>query len=478
MALRFVHFLVLILSMSVLLSCANGNTSLSRDKLNEGLKLPASFEVDGKEQYSGKWWEVFESPELNGLMDKMISGNFQIAGSYERLKALQTALGITEADRLPSVNASAGVSETYSTDTRGEREWREGYDLSLAASYEADIWGRIKAGADSDRYEILSGRYDIESIYMSLTAELADRFFLYKSLAATLKMQRQQLELRQKQLSAIEMMYSSGIGSLDSIYAVQTSMADLMESMTETRQSMTNARRQIALLTGESEADRIKISDSYDMNIPFLPAVIPSEVAEKRPDVMSAYAEVMKVDMDRAQAAANRYPKLSFTASTGYSGDAIENLISPENFVANLVGNLAMPLFDAGRLKRQEQRQEYLLEYQIYSYYQTVLNALNEVSSALSDNVQNEQALKLSSEKVSIEEKRLKIAEMKYEMGIKDYSDVIDNKISLLKGWITEVNARRVLVSSRIELARAAGGSWAGEIVKQRLAENVSQESN
>jgi len=108
-----------------------------------------------------------------------------------------------------------------------------------------------------------------------------------------------------------------------------------------------------------------------------------------------------------------------------------------------------------------------------------VLTALNEVSSALADNIQNEQELALSREKLRIEEKRVQIAEMKYEMGIKDYSAVLDNKVSLIAGMITKINSERLLMSSRVELARAAGGSWAKEIVDERLAESTaSQEKN
>jgi len=472
MAFRLSRFLfVFILTLSVF-GCASSGEKLSKTKIDDGLKLPAAFGVEGSgDLYSGKWWEVFHSTELNNLMDKMLANNFSLAKSYEGLKALQATLGITEADKLPTLNAGAGASEKYSTDTKGKRAWRENYDISLTASYEADIWGRISAGVESDKLEILSGRYDLESLYMTLTAELADRFFLYKSLATVLKIQKEQLDLRQKQISALEMMYSSGVGALDSVYVKQTAIAVLMESITETQKSMSDAKLQIAKLMGEPDVAKVELTDKYDFKIPVLPSVIPSDIARQRPDIQSSYATVMKIDRDKAQAMANRYPKLSFSASAGYSGDELSSLITPENFVASLVGNLVLPLFDAGRLKLQVTKQEHLLAQQIYNHYETVLTALNEVSASLTDNVQNERALRLSIEKVHIEEKRLKIAEMKYEMGIQSYSEVIENKISLLSGWITEVKSRRLLISSRVELARAAGGTWAGDIVEDRLAE-------
>ncbi|PLX71110.1 MAG: hypothetical protein C0602_02385 [Denitrovibrio sp.] len=478
MALRCTRLLVLLLTGLTLAACVSSGSNLDKAKIDESLNIPESFEEPGSETYAGRWWEAFGSQELNALIESMIGNNYQIAGSYERLKALQAALGITNADRFPSVSASAKASDNNSEDIRGDRAWREGYEISVSASYEVDLWGRIKAGIDSDRYEILSGRYDLETLYMSLTSELTDRYFLYKTLASSLKLQKEQLELREKQITALKMMYSSGVGALDSIYLKQTATANLMESMTETRQSMQSAKRQIAMLIGESDPNRLDISDAYDIKIPALPSVIPSEIAEKRPDIRSAYAEVLKTDRDKAQAMANRYPKLSFSASAGYSGNAIQSLMTPENFVANLVGNLVMPLFDGDKRKLQVESQKYLLASKIYSYYQTVLGALNEVGASLSDNVQNEQALRLSSEKVKIEEKRLKIAEMKYEMGIKDYSEVIENKISLLSGWMAEINARRLLISSRVELVRAAGGGWAGEIVDERFTRTTASQEN
>lgn len=471
MNLRSIILPIFVSIILLLAGCSGKRTDVGRAALDGRLDIPASFNgAGGGAPYGGRWWQVFESAELDGLMDRMLENNMRLSMSYEGLRALQAQLGISEADRLPTVTAGAQAGDAYATDSKGRREWRDSYSLSLTASYEADIWGRVRAGVQSDRLKVITGRYDLESLYMSLSAELADRYFLYKSLALKLKMQKELLELRQRQISALEMMYASGVGLLDEVYQKQTAIAVLLEEMTAARKSMQDAKEQIAFLTGAADSSKINITDTYDFKVPYLPAVIPSSVAEKRPDIMSAYTSVLRIDRDAAQAAADRYPKLSFTASAGYSGDDLAKLVTPENFVANLVANLTAPIFDAGRKKQQVNMQEHLLSQQIFSYYQTVLTGLKEVSAALSDNVQKESALDLSMEKVRIEEKRLEIAEMKYEMGIKDYSEVMDNKISLLSGWMAETAARRELISARIELARAAGGSWASEIINERLA--------
>jgi NodT family efflux transporter outer membrane factor (OMF) lipoprotein len=469
--------LILLVVLLTIFGCSTG-AKLDKSKINSGINLPAKFYGGGSTVVDNDmWWYVFGSTELNKLMDNMLKANIQLSKSYEGLKALQASLGISNADRLPTVNAGLKASETYSQDMAGKRKWRDGYELSLTASYEADIWGRIKSGTEASRQELIATQYDVESLYMTLTAELADRYFIYKGLAGVLKMQAQQLELRQKQISALEMMYSSGVGNLDAVYMKQTAIANLLNDMESTKKSMSDAQVQIARLIGMADYKKITITDKYDFNVPVLPKVIPSDVARQRPDIKSAYADVEKSNATLAQAMANRYPKLSFTAGLSYSGSELNKLISPENFVANLVGNLVMPLFDANKRKLQVQQQEYLLQQQIYNYYDTTLSALSEVSRALSDNVQKSRALKLSGEKVKIEEKRLQIAEMKYELGIKDYSDVIDNKISLLGSWIAELNARRSLFSARIELARAAGGNWAGELVKEKLAATYIKEN-
>ncbi|ADD67561.1 RND efflux system, outer membrane lipoprotein, NodT family [Denitrovibrio acetiphilus DSM 12809] len=470
MALRYCRLVLVFFVLAALAGCAGTTHRVSKSKLDEEIKYPDAFSFSGTGAvYDGKWWEVFGISELNILMEQMLENNKEIAGSYEGLKALQAALGISTADRMPSLSLETSAGDTYST-TGGSREWRDSYDISLTASYEVDIWGRIRSAVESDRMALLSGRFDTESLYMTLTAEFADRYFLYKSLASVLKMQEEILTLRQKQVKVLEMTYTSGIGSLDSIYTKQTTIAVLLEDISETKQSMLEAKYQMALLLGEADAGSVKISDSYNLAIPDLPEIIPGNIAEKRPDIRSAYASVLQINSDVAQAMANRYPKLSFSASAGYSGDEISSLITPENFVTKLIANLTAPIFDAGNLKNQQLRQEYLLKQEIQNYYQAVLEGLKEVSDSLADNMQNEQALKLSQKKVGIEENRLRIAEMKYKSGIEDYSTVLDNKISLLSGWITEVNARRSLISSRVELARASGGSWADGLVDERLA--------
>jgi NodT family efflux transporter outer membrane factor (OMF) lipoprotein len=438
----------------------------------DAVKIPSEFTVtSGAGDYGGDWWTVFKDSELNSLIDKVFANNYQIAGSYDGVRALYAALGVTMSDRLPSVSAGATASEKYSADARGVRQWRDSYGISLTASYEADVWGRLRSATEAGRQEILAGRYSLETLHMTMAAETADRFFLYKYLSSLLKIQKEQLELRQKQVSALEMMYSSGVGALEQIYVKQTAIANLMAEITQTMKSMQDAKMQLAVLAGLSDPAQVEISDEYALYVPYLPDVIPSDVVQKRPDIKTAYANVARADMVVAQAAAARYPKLSFTADAGYSSDDISRLVSPENFVSALIANLALPIFNAGELKNQQKKQEHLLAQQINTYYSQIISALKEVSISLTDNMQKEAALKLASEKVTIEENRLKIAGMKYEMGVSDYSAVLDNKISLLSGWANELNARRLLISARIELARASGGTWAESRVENRLAD-------
>jgi len=459
----------------MLFSCGPASTALNEDAVKGGLYLPENFtEASGGADYGSEWWKVFGSEELNSLMNKMFEQNYRLAQSYEGLRAMKTFIGISSADRMPSVSANANAGETYSTNSKGERKWNDSYGISLSASYEADVWGRASAGAESDRQALVSGIYDLQSLYMTLSAELAERYFIYKSLANIYRLQQEKLDLRMEQISALERMYTYGVGNLDAVYAAQQSAAGLIADITASRRSMAAAKSQIALLTGESDSTKVEISERYDLNIPPLPAVIPSAVAEKRPDIKAAFADIRQADSDLAEAAANRYPSLSFSASAGYSSDELARIVSPENFIANLAANLVMPLFDAGRRKLQQEQKKYLLEQKVYAYYQTVLEALFEVSYALNENMSKETAHKAALQKLDIEEKRLKVSQMKYRLGVKDYSEVLENKISLLTVWTAQINAKRDLISARIELARASGGDFAADMVGSRLEKTAA----
>lgn len=466
---RFSKFLLFSLFILALSGCTTSGKKLTKSQIDKGFKLPSSFRINGSgELYSDRWWEIFKNNELNSLMNKMLLNNFQLAKSYEGLRALQATLGISEADKLPSLEAGIEATEGYSTSS-GKRAWRDDYKISFTASYEVDLWGRISASIESDRLALLSDSYNMETLYMTLSAELADRYFLYKSFVSVLKLQKDKLELRRKKISLLELMYSNGIGTLDTIYVEQTSIADLQKSITETKQSMESALFEIAQLTGETDLSQIKLINTveFDVKIPHLPSVVPSVVVSQRPDIKASYATVLQIDRDVAGAMADRYPQLSFSASVSYSGDELSRLITPENFISNLVANLVTPLFDAGKLKLEVQKQKHLLSQQIYDYYETVITALTEMNTSLIENLEQEKALNLNIEKVLIETNRFKIANMKYEIGIddEDYSDVIDSEISLIAEQINEVNSRQELVSSRIELSRVAGGTWAGDIV-------------
>jgi NodT family efflux transporter outer membrane factor (OMF) lipoprotein len=361
------------------------------------------------------------------------------------------------------------------TDTRGDRGWNEGYELSLTASYEADIWGRVKSRTEAGRYEIQAGKYDLETLYISLSAEMAERYYLYQYLIKQREYLKGQLKLKTDQLEARERMYEYGIGSVETVYNSRKAISDIQDSINENEKNIKDAKLEIAKLLGHSSSSGINLKSS-PLTVPELPKAIPSDVVKNRPDIQSAFSTVMKIDRNAAEAVANRYPKLSLSASAAYNGDEIRNLITPDNFVANILANLVMPVFDANSRKLEAERQKTLLAQQIYRYQDTVIGALKEVESALLENIQKEKALINSNEKKEIDKKLLAVSKMRYELGVKKYENVIDSQVDKISGEIAFIKARRDLISSRIGLIRAIGGSWASDNITERLASKENGE--
>jgi len=452
----------------VFTGCVSTKQNFDKSQIEKGLNLPNSFspQVSGV-TLADKWWESFSDPDLNSLMERMFKDNFQLAKSYEGLRALRHKLGVTSSSSKPTLDAKIGATDRYSTNAAGSRGWRDSYELSLTASYEADIWGRIKSIEDAGRYEIKGAEADIESLYITLSADMADMYYLYQYLKLQEAMLKSQLKLMNEQLDALKSMYEYGIGDVETVYSKEKAIKDMEGSISENRNSVKDTKLNIAILMGLAGDSSLKLK-SGGLKMIDLPEAVPSSVLKNRPDIKSSFASVMSVDRNVAQAVANRYPKLSFSATASYSSDEISKIVTPENFVANILGNLILPLFDADKRKLESERQKALLSKEIYSYQEDLIKAFKEADSAFSDALSKEKIYESRVDKRKLSEKLLSLSKMRYELGVRKYEKVIDSKVESINSRVAEAKAKRDLISSRISIVRAVGGSWASAYVKDR----------
>lgn len=469
MVCRRILFSAVLVSVVVICGCAASDNAADTAKNAQLSAMPSKFDHAPRKsaQLADRWWETFGSSELNNLIENMFRDNLQIAQSYEGLRALSASYRVTRSGSALQLNARAQAGGNYSE----AKDATDTYGLSLNASYEADLWGRLKNGQRADIYALLAGKYDTETLYMTLAASMAEQYTDYVTYSRQLSIKKQSEKLYSDRLEARERLYRSGIGSMNEVLEAKKSLETVQNDILTVSKNIEDAKSAIALLLGRADTDFKLIVQ--DIKVPRVPETVPALVAVQRPDIRSALADVAKTDSTLAAAAARRYPTLSFTASAGYTADNLQSLVTPENFAAQLIGGLVQPILNGGAITAEIDRQKAYLQRDIYAYQQTVLTALNETRKALSANYYAERTLESQISRFESDFKLNKLAKMRYEKGIDDYEAVLNTLITLAERAYSVETAKGQTILTRVGIIRSIGGDWTGATVEKRMDDDV-----
>jgi multidrug efflux system outer membrane protein len=430
--------------------------------------VPPSYSIkETITQPQQRWWETFGDEELNNFVNEALSGNQNLAVYWARLGQAEALAVKAGADIIPSVNGTAGASYSRSRkseDSSDQTVENDNYGLGLAASYEIDLWGRIRAEAQSAGLAAAASRQDLNGAAISIAAEITERW-------VRIIAQRQQKNLLQEQLAANETY-------LDLVeLRFRKSLASALDVMQQ-KQLVERVKAQVPLIEMEERLllDELAVllgRQPHDgpgferQNLPKLdspPAAgIPAQLLELRPDIMAAYDRLAAADQDLAAARADRLPTLRLTGSAEYSSGELDNLF--DNWVANLAAGLTAPLIDGGRRKAEVVYAESGVREQLASYRQTVLTAVREVESALVREEKIRANIKGIENQLEAGRIALDEARFRYTNGLIDYLPVLTQLLSVQNLEFDLITRRADLLVSRIDLYRSIGGSWADDLI-------------
>jgi NodT family efflux transporter outer membrane factor (OMF) lipoprotein len=415
--------------------------------------VPSSYSIkDTVSDPQQRWWETFGDSELNGLVDEALSGNQTLAAYWARFGKARALAVKAGADNIPTLSGEAGASyaRIRSTgDSSTQTTEIEDYSLGLVASYEVDLWGRIKAETMSAELAAEASRQDLNGAAITIAAEVAERW-------ARIISQRQQRILLQRQLAANETY-------LDLVeLRFRKSQASALDVMQQ-RQLERLQHDELAVLMGRQPFDAPGFERQALPEIASPPSAgIPVQLLEFRPDIRAAYQRLTAADQDLAAARADRLPALRLTGSAAYSSTELDQLF--ENWILNLAAGLTAPLIDGGQRRADVVYAEYGVQEQLAEYRQTVLNAVREVESALVREEKLRQNITGIENQLKAAQAALEEAGFRYINGLIDYLPVLTQLLSVQNLELELITRKTELLIARMDLYRAIGSSWTGEL--------------
>jgi len=417
------------------------------------------------------WWKSFNDPVLNALLDEAHANNQDLllaAGRVEEARAL--AVG-ANSNRYPSVDASLNPSRVRTSQNAGllapgAEPINNNYQIGLSASYEFDLWGKLARADEAARARLLAQGANQGVVLTSLYSNLTQTYFSLRASDAQLALAQVTLKTRQENLRLQKKLYASGtIGELD-LHIADSEEAAAEISLAQAQQAVANTESALAVLLGRSPAAVAKPNIARGNDIDGLyqqlnvPADLPSDLLERRPDIVSAEQSLVAANADIGQAKAQYFPTLKLSSGVGYESQGLKDLINPASMLWNLGANLTQPVFRAGAIGAVVSGAEARKAQALAQYVQTVQGAFKDVHDALSNASANEQIYTSGQRRVSALKDSLRLAELRYKNGYSSYLEVLNAQRDLWQAQVTVIDTQRAHLSAVVSLYKAVGGGW------------------
>ena len=450
----------------------------------------------------GKWWEMFNEPELNALEDQLDINNQNIAQFFQNFMAARAQVSEARSQYFPTVTVnpaltktgtgggSAGnaVANTSGTGTGtvttggGASTTFTNIALPIDVSWEPDLWGRVRNTVREFRYAAQVSAADLENERLTEQADLAQFYFQLRGQDALQDLYNRTIQADKESLNLTRALLETGIDSPEDVAQAEVTLADAEEAGAGIATNRAIYEHAIAMLIGKPASSFSMPVKNLTTPLPPIPVGVPSELLQRRPDIAAAERTMAEANALIGVEKAAYYPTLSLTGSGGLQGSSLSNLFSLPGLFWSLGAAASETIFDAGL--RKATMAQYTAQYNadVASYKQTVLVAFQQVEDFIATLRVTSDQITRENTAVEAAQRYLNIETARYQTGLDPYLNVMTAQLTLLSNQQTQVTLRVNEMTAAVELVQALGGGWnasqlpeASTVTSKEAAQKVSE---
>lgn len=427
--------------------------------------VPASYLYAGRFRQDSlaanhDWWRVFGDPTLDSLVAQALAGNRDLGVAYARVEQARAQVAGARAEFLPSLGVGVSAEADYGAETKIVQK----YAVEPQMKWEVSLFGALENATQAARAELLSSEWALRGVQLSLTAEVATTYFRLLGYQRNLRIAERSYALRRESAALVDSMFRYGMASGVALQQARSLVYTAAADIPTYRRAVAQMQLTLCTLLGVDPQRPPQIGSGARLMEDYQPADVPvglpSELLERRPDIMEAYYNMEAAAFKARYARSVRFPSIALTGAGGVAGTTLKELTSGKPWVWSAVGQIAQPLFAFGRLKRSEQAAVEAYRAQVYTYEQTVLAAFADVETAL---VNIETYRRQATRQAQLVLANSRIGEMNrelYRSGMSAYLEVLDAERELYTSQMQFVEIAVQQYVNYVGLFKALGGGW------------------
>jgi len=433
------------------------------------IDIPGSWRVEeeeAKETADTRWWEQFNDPVLNGLIETALRENKDLKIASARVEEFLGYLQTTRAGLFPQVGAGVlgqGMAFTkYSNPPPNPLLVNPGGDFQmfLSSSWEIDVWGRLRRATQAARADLLSTEEGRRAVILTVVTGVALAYTGLRDLDKQLDIARDTVKSREHSLKLFQLRYGRGLISqlelsqIESLYQAAVATVPLLQKL------IAQAENGLSVLLGHNPGPIPRGKALDQLSFPAIPAGLPSQLLERRPDIRQAEEDLIAANARIGVARAAYFPSISLTGLFGLESQSLSSLFTgpARMWAAGLP--ITGPIFTAGAIAGTVKSAEAIQQERLVRYEQVIQQAFGEVDDALIDQAKSREQLEAQRKQVEALRIYARLAWKRYENGYTSYLEVLDAERSLFDAELSYAQTQGNLFVAFVNLYTSMGGGW------------------
>lgn len=413
-----------------------------------------------------QWSAVFRQPELQELIRTALADNYDLRIAAERILEQQAQVRITHAQEFPTVSvggtgAGATIPSSVSSSISSPLSFGS---FNISAAWSPDFWGLYRKQTEAARDQLLAQTWAQRAVRMTLIEQVVMNYIQLRALDEQLAITRRTLDARRESVDLTKSLESAGSVPLSDLRQAEELLYTATAQVPVLEQQIQQGENEMQLLLGHQPGPVRHTDETALAPVPEdLPAGLPSQLLERRPDIQQAEAQLKAANAQVGVARAQFFPQVSISASAGLGGDRLSSLFVLSSRTIYGIGSITQPIFEGGRIRGQYELSKRQQEELVLNYQKTINTALHDVSNALIAVNKQRAARQQQQRLVAAAQDATRLARMRYQGGAASYLEVLTNDTNLFTAQLSLAAAQQTEALTLVQLYSALGGGWKDE---------------